>query len=384
MSLRWRLALALALLAGLATITTASFAYVSTRDRLTPRTTVPGRAVGQLPQGSRTAQRGTGRSEPPARTGPSAARAPGAPRPRRPDGAGRATRPPQRRPRARLTGSDPASQLIDRTGGTVLPRHGGRSTLPVDDGDRAIAASGSGHRYRTVSVDGVPYRVLHGGGGRAARCRWPGTSARRAGCSTRCAGASPWSAWAWWAPRSRAGWLIARRTTRPLEELTDGGRARGRHRRAEPRRPRRLRGRRPAGRDRAAGPQLHDDAGGAGPLPPQQQQLVQDASHELRTPLTSLRTNIEVLARHRDLPADQRDALDGGPPQRAGRAHRARRRAGAGGLRPARRRAGPAGGARRAGRRWWPSGPAPPRRRDPASRGRRRRWWRRRARWSGS
>ena len=34
MSLRWRLALALALLAGLATITTASFAYVSTRDRL--------------------------------------------------------------------------------------------------------------------------------------------------------------------------------------------------------------------------------------------------------------------------------------------------------------------------------------------------------------
>jgi two-component system sensor histidine kinase MprB len=41
----------------------------------------------------------------------------------------------------------------------------------------------------------------------------------------------------------------------------------------------------------------------------QQQQLVQDAGHELRTPLTSLRTNIEVLARHRDLPTDQRDAL---------------------------------------------------------------------------
>jgi two-component system sensor histidine kinase MprB len=37
-----------------------------------------------------------------------------------------------------------------------------------------------------------------------------------------------------------------------------------------------------------------------------QRQLVADASHELRTPLTSLRTNIEVLARADDLPADER------------------------------------------------------------------------------
>lgn len=36
----------------------------------------------------------------------------------------------------------------------------------------------------------------------------------------------------------------------------------------------------------------------------QQQRLVQDAGHELRTPLTSLRTNIEVLSRHDDLPGD--------------------------------------------------------------------------------
>ena len=34
-----------------------------------------------------------------------------------------------------------------------------------------------------------------------------------------------------------------------------------------------------------------------------QRQLVADASHELRTPLTSLRTNIEVLAGERALPA---------------------------------------------------------------------------------
>jgi two-component system, OmpR family, sensor histidine kinase MprB len=38
----------------------------------------------------------------------------------------------------------------------------------------------------------------------------------------------------------------------------------------------------------------------------QQRQLVEDAGHELRTPVTSLRTNIEVLARYPDLPADDR------------------------------------------------------------------------------
>ena len=40
-----------------------------------------------------------------------------------------------------------------------------------------------------------------------------------------------------------------------------------------------------------------------------QRQLVADASHELRTPLTSLRTNIEVLASERELPAGERERL---------------------------------------------------------------------------
>ena len=40
-----------------------------------------------------------------------------------------------------------------------------------------------------------------------------------------------------------------------------------------------------------------------------QRQLVADASHELRTPLTSLRTNIEVLAGGRRLPAAEREPL---------------------------------------------------------------------------
>lgn len=40
-----------------------------------------------------------------------------------------------------------------------------------------------------------------------------------------------------------------------------------------------------------------------------QRQLVADASHELRTPLTSLRTNIEVLAKKRELPEGERERL---------------------------------------------------------------------------
>jgi two-component system, OmpR family, sensor histidine kinase MprB len=40
-----------------------------------------------------------------------------------------------------------------------------------------------------------------------------------------------------------------------------------------------------------------------------QRQLVADASHELRTPLTSIRTNIELLGRARELPAAERSEI---------------------------------------------------------------------------
>ncbi|MGH9247263.1 MAG: ATP-binding protein [Acidimicrobiales bacterium] len=40
-----------------------------------------------------------------------------------------------------------------------------------------------------------------------------------------------------------------------------------------------------------------------------QRQLVADASHELRTPLATVRTNVEVLARADELPADERATL---------------------------------------------------------------------------
>lgn len=41
----------------------------------------------------------------------------------------------------------------------------------------------------------------------------------------------------------------------------------------------------------------------------EQRRLVQDAGHELRTPLTSLRTNLDTLRRHPELDGDDRDAI---------------------------------------------------------------------------
>jgi two-component system sensor histidine kinase MprB len=41
----------------------------------------------------------------------------------------------------------------------------------------------------------------------------------------------------------------------------------------------------------------------------EQRRLVEDAGHELRTPLTSLRTNLNLLRRHRDLPENERQEI---------------------------------------------------------------------------
>jgi two-component system sensor histidine kinase MprB len=43
----------------------------------------------------------------------------------------------------------------------------------------------------------------------------------------------------------------------------------------------------------------------------EQRRLVQDAGHELKTPLTSIRTNLDVLRRHPDLEGDQRSQVIG-------------------------------------------------------------------------
>ena len=99
------------------------------------------------------------------------------------------------------------------------------------------------------------------------------------------------------------GWLIAWRTTRPIEQLAASART-------------------IADTQNTSDPIDVKADGEVGNLVSsfntmlealgrsvaQQKQLVQDASHELRTPLTSLRANAELLARD-DLPAGTRDEI---------------------------------------------------------------------------
>jgi two-component system, OmpR family, sensor histidine kinase MprB len=100
------------------------------------------------------------------------------------------------------------------------------------------------------------------------------------------------------------GWLVARRATRPLDELTESiehiSSSLDDADRLSPESEDEL------GKLRRAFNRLLNaiDSSRAA-----QRQLVLDASHELRTPITSLRTNIEILPRVTELPPDDQDLI---------------------------------------------------------------------------
>jgi two-component system sensor histidine kinase MprB len=101
-----------------------------------------------------------------------------------------------------------------------------------------------------------------------------------------------------------AGWVIARRTTRPVLRLTDAAEAVGAT--GQLAIPVPAGGRDEVGRlARAFGTMLDT----LNRSRTQQQRLVQDAGHELRTPLTSLRANIDTLRLHPDLVGPSRQHL---------------------------------------------------------------------------
>lgn len=107
-----------------------------------------------------------------------------------------------------------------------------------------------------------------------------------------------------------AGWLVARTSLRPLDDLTRAAERIARTEDLDVRIP-------VSGKDEIArtATAFNHMTSALSASRARQQQLVADAAHELRTPLTSLRTNIELLARSeatgRPLPADQRGALLG-------------------------------------------------------------------------
>lgn len=193
-------------------------------------------------------------------------------------------------------------QCIDSSG-TVVATFG-TSSLPVGERDIDIAGSGRGRAVRTVESGDRTWRVETVGitGGGAVQI------ARDFGESDRVLSTLRWTlvllVVAAGAVAALLGWILARRATRPLVQLTVAAEEVATTGRLDVDVP-------PAGRDepgrlaRAFAVMLE----ALGRSREQQQQLVQDAGHELRTPLTSLRTNVETLQRYPDLPAETRVSI---------------------------------------------------------------------------
>lgn len=195
-----------------------------------------------------------------------------------------------------------AFQCISPDGVAVVTL--GSVSLPVDAEDHVLAGAGGGVRTRTVRVDDRTYRVQTvalPAGGAVQIARDYGESQRVL------------DGLRWWlllvvaataALGAGAGWLIARRATEPLVQLTSAAEEVA-----------------TTGRLDVAIPVSGDDEpgrlgrafatmlGALGRSRDQQQQLVQDAGHELRTPLTSLRTNVETLQRYDSLPEPTRRSI---------------------------------------------------------------------------
>jgi two-component system sensor histidine kinase MprB len=193
-------------------------------------------------------------------------------------------------------------QCLDSNGDFLAST--GSIRLPVNERDQRIASSGRGSQTRTVRVGDSTFRVETVGvqpGGAVQIARDYGETNRVLASLRMSLIAIVLSAAA---VSALVGWLIARKATKPLVQLTDAAEEVANTGRLDVDVP-------PAGNDepgrlaRAFSTMLV----ALGQSRDQQQQLVQDAGHELRTPLTSLRTNVETLQRYPDLPEETRRTI---------------------------------------------------------------------------
>jgi len=263
MSLRWRIAIALGVLAALATATVGFTSYFATRTRL-------------YDEIDDSLAQATALVVAPVRGGRVAPRVPG-------------------------LLSQFTVQHVDADGGVVTA---GEVDLPIDDVARDRAATEGPPVLRTVSVDGTPYRIEtvslpRGGAVQVARDlseteRVLEALRRR----TALIGAVVV------AVAAVAGWLIAAGVTRSLRRLAGAADEVA-----------------DTGRLDVSVPIVGDDEVGRlahafeemlvalARARSEQQQLVEDAGHELRTPLTSLRTNAALLGRLDELAPSERERL---------------------------------------------------------------------------
>ena len=179
--------------------------------------------------------------------------------------------------------------------------------LPVDDTDRTLAEKNTNPVIRTVSVDGQDYRMitehLEGGGAVQVARSLEESAGLLNDLRTRILAITAVIA----SIAGLVGWLVARRTTRPLEALTDVVDQVAETQDLEVPIP------------EAGGDEVGRLAKGFNRMlgalrlsQEQQRRLVQDAAHELRTPLTSVTANVDWLARASDLDEQtRRETLSG-------------------------------------------------------------------------
>ncbi len=177
-------------------------------------------------------------------------------------------------------------------------------TLPVSNEDIRIAASGIGRSYRTVTIDGERFRVLTRGFDDVGAVQF----ARSLAITEDTLRALLTRSFAFGllgaTLASALGWLLAKRATGPVKQLSETAER--------------------VARTQDLGERITVDGddeiaalatsfntmlASLDTSREQQQRLVQDASHELRTPLTSMRTNVELLQRHDDIDPGTRSQI---------------------------------------------------------------------------
>jgi len=212
-----------------------------------------------------------------------------------------------------LVAPDTFLQVFDRDGAIVLRTGPEDVTFPVEPADLAVADRG-GSAIRDVRVDDVPYRMLTG------RLRDPPPEIPSAAGFQIARDMSRVNANVAGFTRRMlpigivgillvglTGWVLASRAVRPITDLTDAAEQIAATERLE------------AGveLDRSAPGEIGRLAAAFASMlsslsasRQEQQRLVSDAGHEFRTPITALKTNLETLLRQdRSLSGSQRLAI---------------------------------------------------------------------------
>jgi two-component system sensor histidine kinase MprB len=202
-----------------------------------------------------------------------------------------------------LSDPDANAQILDSTGKihTSIP---GQPALPIDARDRQIARHGGHQRFRDVTVNKVDYRVLTvalRGGGAAQIAR--SIQADNDVMATLDARLLLIALFGTIVAASLA-FAIARRTVRPIEELTQTATYVAETQDLD--NPIEVERRDEIGRLASS---FNTMLEALNTSREQQKRLVLDASHELRTPLTALRTNIDLLRRAHTFDDSQRAEL---------------------------------------------------------------------------